>query len=221
MRSKWDKAKFTLGVILVFLTSRIPMLVYVFFAFRAYPAAPKKTGDADLDRRLEQEHSMWTYYGGNKSVKSDLLGPMGPICLLFACGAAILNLPLFYASFRRFRSLCFEAKTNCGRCGHCCDELSQRSSNESEMSSTDAEVREVEGSYIAASTTPETNSSFLSPPASHNSTNNNQQIPQYQSSPNDPFVGNFFFNSAHLNGHDRGLAQSTPYDSKPIKGDFV
>jgi len=219
MRGKWDKAKFTLGIILVFLISRIPMLVYVFFSFQAFPAAPKLTGDRSLDRKLADEHSSFIFIG-NASIKKDFMAPTGPICLIFACLAAILNFPLFYLSFRRFRSLCSEARTNCGKCGHCCDELSQRSTNDSEVSSTDAETREADGSYIAASITPETNSFFLTPPPSQNG-NNNQPYPPYQSSPKEPQAGNFFFNSAHLNGHDRCLAQSSYYHSKPAKGNFV
>ena len=152
-------------------------------------------------------------------MKKDKMSPTGPICLIFACLAAMLNFPLF-CLFKRFRSLCCEATTNCGKCGHCCDELNQRSTNDSEVSSTDAEAREVDGSYITSSITPETNSSFLTPPALQNG-NNNHHFPQYQSSPKDPQGGNFFFNSAHMNGHDRGLAQSSYYHSKPIKGDFV
>lgn len=229
MRSKWDKAKFTLGAIVLFLISRIPQLCYVFFAFQAYPAAPKPTGDEELDKKLASEHDTFVVIG-NRDFINAYMGPTGPICLLFACGAAVLNLPLFFYSFRRFRSLCSEARVNCSQC-HCCKELTQRSTNESELSSTDAEVRETDiGSYIAASVTPETNTSFVaSPPstsqfgANNNNNNNHQHIPHYQSSPKDhPQSGNFFFNSAHLNGHDSGLAQSSfQYHSRPIKGDFV
>ena len=37
--------RLTLGAIAIFLVTRIPTLVYVFFAFQAFPAAPKKTGE--------------------------------------------------------------------------------------------------------------------------------------------------------------------------------
>jgi len=199
MRSKWDKAKLTLGVISLFLVSRIPMLVYVFFAFQAYPAAPEKTGDADVDRKLADEHTTFVY-AGNKSILTDRLGPTGPICLIFACGAAALNLPLFYLTLRRFRSLCGECNANCRKCGHCCDELGQRNSDESDVSSTDAEARESDSAYITA--TPATTASFLATPTS------SFKQPLRQSSPKDLHADNFFFNASHLNGHDYSLTQS-------------
>lgn len=195
MQGKWDKAKLTLGAILLFLVSRIPMLVYVFFAFQAYPAAPKKTGDTALDNQLASEHSTWIYVG-NQSIKKDRLGPTGPFCLIFACGAAALNLPLFYICLRRFRSLCAEGNANCRQCGHCCDELGQRRPDDSDTGSTDAEARENDSALITA--TPATTASFLSTPNKHISS-------PRQSSPREGHPDNFFFNSAH---HDFMLAQS-------------
>lgn len=194
MRTKWDKAKLTLGAILLFFLSRLPMLVYVFFAFQAYPPAPKKTGDAEVDLRNAEAHQMWTLIG-NRSIRDERLGAVAPLCLIFACVAAAANFPLFYATLRRFRSLCAEAKANCSKCGHCCDELvAQRSTDNSEVGSTDAEAKDDDGgSYIVK---------------------NNNEIPhlphpaQGQSSPANPHAGNFFFNSEHLNGQNFRLAQS-------------
>jgi len=98
MRTQWDKAKLTLGAVLIFLGSRIPMLVYAFFAFRAYPPEPHKQDD---------------------DVKKNLMGPTAPICLIVACLGAALNLPLFYISSRRFKALVCDSRGACRDCRDC------------------------------------------------------------------------------------------------------
>lgn len=201
MSSKWDKAKLTLGAIAIFLVTRIPTLVYVFFAFQAFPAAPKKTGDEKHDAEEASKHQVFVL-AGNQAIKDNNLGPTGPVCLIFACLSALLNFPLFIITLRRFRSLFKEAGTNVSQC-NCCKELVQRSTNDSDISSTDADARENDCAYM----TPATTASILA-------TSSHQPR---QSSPKDNHSGNFFFNSAHLNGKDFALS---PQNDKE-KGDFV
>ena len=139
---------------------------------------------------------------GNQDIKTDHLGPTGPLCLIFACLSAVLNFPLFSITLRRFRSLYKEAGTNLSQ-RNCCKELVQRSTNDSDISSTDADARENDCAYV----TPATTVSILG----------YQQEPR-QSSPKDNHSGNFFFNSAHLNGKDFALS---PQSDLKEKGDFV
>ena len=151
-----------------------------------------------MDEKLAGEHSTWIYVG-NQSIKKDRLGPTGPLCLIFASGAAALNLPLFYLCLKRFRSLCAEGGANCRKFGHCCDELGQRNTDDSDTGSSDAEARENDSAFINA--TPATTVSFLATPDNALKYTSSPR----QSSPRDGHPDNFFFNAAH---HDFITAQS-------------
>ena len=169
-----------------------------------------------MDEKLAGEHSTWIYVG-NQSIKKDRLGPTGPLCLIFASGAAALNLPLFYLCLKRFRSLCAEGGANCRKFGHCCDELGQRNADDSDTGSSDAEARENDSAFINA--TPATTVSFLATP---DNALKYASSPR-QSSPRDGHPDNFFFNAAH---HDFITAQSHANGSGKThpshgKGDFV